>query len=308
VGPAPAPLIAAGLALLAGCAGGRVSGSESGEDVAPPVAVVAGRPLPQADLVRHWWETDREAYTATLEDLVDRRVAAEEAGRLGLSVPPAALDAAVAAEVRARETQLAAAYGAHADLAAVVEEAYGTDLAGWRRDVLRPRLAARLLLQRVVRADARRRPRLGVRVIVVEDRDRALRTREKILAGADFARTAFHESRDPSAREGGALPSFARGDLAWPEVERRLFELPVGALAGPWEVRVDGRAQWHLYRVTERVEPWPEVAAAFAARLEADLAARPADRAELLAWRARVRRDLGVTLHSPDGAAIRPHR
>ena len=69
-------------------------------------------------------------------------------------------------------------------------------------------------------------------------------------------------------------------------------------------VRVDGRPQWHLYRVTERTEAWPEVGAALSQRLEADLAVRPSERAELQAWRARVRRALSVTLHAPDGTAV----
>jgi hypothetical protein len=302
-------LLAAVLSIVAtsGCRAIRAaSGNDRGEDRAAPAAVIAGRPVSRDELVDFWFERSREAYAATLDDLVDERIAAEDAARWGIGVPPEVLARSVAGEVRAREEQLRAAYGAGADLAAVVREGYGVDVPTWSRTVLEPRLKSRLLLQRSVRMDGRLRAQCRVRVMVATDPAEAARLRDKLAQGADFALTALRESKDASGKDGGALPPIARGDLAWPGVEERLFAAPVGSLLGPLEVVVDGVRQWHLYRVVSRTEPWAGTPGSFGPRLEKDLAERPAERGELESWRLRVRRERGVRYLAPDGTTFRP--
>jgi hypothetical protein len=165
-------------------------------------------------------------------------------------------------------------------------------------------MRARLLLQRVVRLDAALRSVLEARVIVSASPAEAEAVAAKVRAGADFALVALQDSKDPSSRAGGTLPPLVRGDLAWPDVEARLFAAPAGSLVGPLEVAGGGRRTWHLYRVLRRTEPWAADAGGWSPRLEADLARRPVDRAEYEAWRRRVFRERDVRLLAPDGTAF----
>jgi hypothetical protein len=296
------------LLLLASCRAHPLpaSGNDRDEERRAPVATVAGRPLFADDVARFWYDRYREEYLRTVDDLLDERMVEAEARRLGLAVPTAAADRAVAAEEAARRRQLREAYGEGADLASEVDRVYGLTVDQWKARVLRPRLEARLLLERVVRADTRGRARVRVRVIVLPDAARAAAVTAKLRAGADFSLTALRESVDPTAKVGGDLPPVARGDLAFPGVEERLFAARTGDLVGPLEVRVEGRPQWQVYKVVDRTEPWVVPPAELGARLEQDLAASPLTRGELERWRARARRDLEVRVYAPTGSSAGP--
>jgi hypothetical protein len=287
--------------------------SAGAEDRAGPAAWVAGRPVTRAEVADFLFERRRETWLEALDDLVDERIALEDAARWRLDVPAATLDRAVEAEAAARASQVRETYGEGADLAALVREAYGLDPAAWRARILRPRLRAQLLLHRVVRLDARRREAVEARVVVLTDPARASEVRSKVAAGADFGLVALRESRDPSAKNGGALPPIARGDLVDRRVEEHLFAAPPGAIVGPLEVAgpaASGGAEpgrrWHVYKVVRRHEAWGGDPASWPARLEADLAERPAQRSEFLAWRRRVRRERDVRLLAPDGSPLGP--
>jgi hypothetical protein len=284
-----------------GTAARSVSGNDRGPDRAGPVAVVAGRPVSKAALADYWFERYPEEYGRTLDALVDERLVAAYARRDGIRVPIEALNQAEAREIDARRKQLASMFGKEADLAAEVRRAYGIDVPTWRRRILRPRLHAKLLMERVIRWDTRSRPRVHARVIVLDDPGRAAKVMAKLRQGADFSLTALKESKDPTARVGGDLPSIGRGDLAFPGVEARLFAAPAGALVGPLEVRVNGRPQWQIYKIIERQPAWQGDVASRHARLENDLVAKPMTGAEYERWRTRVRRDAGVRYYQPDG-------
>jgi peptidyl-prolyl cis-trans isomerase C len=267
---------------------------------------VGERRFTKAELADYWFHRYPQEYGRTLDEMLDEWVTWSDARRLGLSVPPERLAEAVAREVDARRRQLEGVYGPEISLEEEVRRAYGLDLAAWRAQVLEPRLRSHLLMERVIRADTRRRERVHARVIVFDDEARAGQVAAQARAGADFSLLAGKESRDPSARAGGDLPWIARGDLRDADLESRLFAAAPGALVGPLRVVGEETARWHLYKVVERLEAWD---APTSARLEEDLVRRPVDSGEFERWRARVRRDRAVRAFRPDGGVWeRPSR
>jgi hypothetical protein len=247
----------------------------------------------------------REQWRQAVDELVDERLVATQAAALGVTVPPAALDAAVDAEARARAEQLRARFGDGADLARSVLEYYGLEVEAWKREILRPRLEVHLALQRVVRLSARTRDQVVARVIVVKDRAKAEAVRAKVAAGADFSLTALEASEDPSREQGGVVAPIGRGDLPLPAVEAALFGARPGALVGPLEVATAAGPEFHLYRVVEQVPAWPGPPEARRVRLEEDLRTNPVTRTEYERWAARSRRAQGVRVFGPDGSVLR---
>lgn len=284
----------------------EVFGNERGDDAAGPVAVLHGQALSKGELADWWFDRYPEEYGRTLGAFVDERLAIREARAAGIRVPRAALEKAVAAEVDARRKQLGSLYGEAADLAAEVRRAYGVDVGTWRTQVLGPRLHARLLMERVIRWDTRRRERVHARVIVLDDAAKAADLVARLRRGADFSLLAARESLDPSGKRGGDLPWIGRGDLAYPGVEERLFAAKQGALVGPLRVNVEGREQFQIYKLIQRQPPWSGGAEANWQKLEKDLGARPVDQGEFERWRARTRRDAGLRFYRPDGRIWQP--
>jgi hypothetical protein len=268
------------------------------------VARVGGETIGGARLAAFLYDRQRESWLRAVDDLLDETIAIGEAERLGVGVPPDVVAASVEKEAAAREAELHRLYGDDVSLEAEIRRAYGLDVAAWKRGVLEPRIRIQHLLMRIVRLDTRRRPRVRVRVIVASDPDRAARILQKLRSGADFSLTAVQESIDPTAATGGVLPAVARGDLAWPDVEARLFAAEPGRLVGPVEVTDDGPPTWQIYKVIEHVAPWEGTRSELLRRLEEDLKAHPLERPEFERWRARVRRDFGVQVFSPDGEPL----
>ncbi len=80
--------------------------------------------------------------------------------------------------------------------------------------------------------------------------ERAESVREEILDGASFSEIARIESDDlMSARQGGALGRFTRGQMVGP-FEEAVFALPVGEVSEP----VQTEFGWHLIEVLDREE------------------------------------------------------
>lgn len=80
--------------------------------------------------------------------------------------------------------------------------------------------------------------------------ERAQTVRQELLGGASFSEIARIESDDlVSARQGGALGRFTRGDMVGP-FEEAVFTLPVGEVSEP--VQTD--FGWHLIEVLDREE------------------------------------------------------
>lgn len=293
---------------LGGCARTAVRASGSGgppTDPPGPVAVVSGTRITKGDLADLLYARFREPWLEAVDQLVDERILALERTRLAVSVPPAVLDAAVEAEVAARTKQLHARFGEEADLAASVQAYYGLDLARWRREVLRPRLETHLLLQRVVRLSSRGREQVLARLIVSKDAERARAIRAKVERGADFSLLAVQESEDATKAVGGVLPPLGRGDLPIPSLEAALFGAAPGTLVGPLEITTAQGREWHVYKIVERLPPWPGDAAALRDLVEADLAKSPVTKPEYDRWSTAARRRHGVAVFAPDGSVLR---
>ncbi len=291
-----------GIALVEGLHPPRVA--IGGPEAAGTVAVVGRERVTAEDLSAFWHTRNRLDWMQTVDSLIDERLVNHEVRRLGLSLPPGVLGKAVDEEVAARRKQLRETYGEKADLAEEVLDGYGLDLAVWRQTILAPRLRTKLLLERVIRLDTRRRDRVKARVIVCPDQAAAQRVLTQLRRGADFSLTALKESVDPTAQSGGDLPSIARGDLVIPGVEDQLFAAEAGALVGPIAVSLEGRTSWHLYKVIRRIPAWSGSRGELVAKLEEDLATYPVERPEFERWRARMRRDFRVTVYDPNGRPI----
>lgn len=301
-------LVAVACAPLGACvrAAARPSGSGGPPTDPPgPVAVVSGSRITKGELSDFLYARFREPWIEAVDQLVDERILALERGRLAVTVPPAVLDAAVEAEVAARTQQLRARFGEGADLGASVKAYYDLDLARWRRDVLRPRLETHLLLQRLVRLSSRGREQVLARLIVSKDAERARALRAKVERGADFSLLAVQESEDATKAVGGVLPPVGRGDLPLRALEEALFGAPAGTLVGPLEVVTAQGREWHLYKIVQRLAPWPEDAAARRELVEADLTKSPVTKAEYERWATAARRRHGVAVFAPDGSVLR---
>ena len=298
----------AGLALLA--AGWLALSTPGGSDTqragardAPPRAVarVGGRPITTGELASFWFRRYPEEYARTLDALIEARLARAQARAHGLGVPREVLTAALSEEVSARKKHIETTFGSGVTLASQVRDAYGMEVAAWEQQVLLPRLYDRLLLDRAIRWDTRRRERVHVRVIVRPDEASARSVAADVRRGADFGRLAMRLSKDPTAAKGGDLPWIGRGDMTLPGVEPALFGARRGALVGPLRVQVGDTVQWHLYKVVDRHAAWPAAAPDRNARLEADLRRTPVDPGEYERWRARALRDGGAARFTPEG-------
>lgn len=302
--PAVAAVVAA--AVLAACRATPPPSFSGGppSDPPAPVAAVGDARVTKAELSDFLFERSRERWLEAVDELVDERIVRLESRRLGIVVPPSALDAAVEAEVAARTEQLRARFGDGVDLEGSVRSYYGFDVATWRRTVLRPRLEVHLALQRVVRLSARTRDQVVARVIVVRDRAKADAVRGKLDRGADFSLVALEVSEDPSKATGGVIPPIGRGDLARPELEAAVTAAAPGSLVGPLEVRTAAGVEWHLYKVVDRLPAWGGAPGDQLARLEEDLRKNPLTRAEYERWRGRTRTAFGVRTFAPDGSVL----
>lgn len=93
-------------------------------------------------------------------------------------------------------------------------------------------------------------PQAAARHILVESEAKASEIRGEIAGGSTtFEEAAAAHSSCPSAREGGKLGTFGKGQMVR-EFEEVVFgELPVGEVSEP----VQTQFGWHLIEVTQRV-------------------------------------------------------
>ncbi|BAM04239.1 peptidylprolyl isomerase [Phycisphaera mikurensis] len=93
-------------------------------------------------------------------------------------------------------------------------------------------------------------PQAAARHILVDTEAKASEIRGEIAGGsATFEDAAAAHSACPSAREGGRLGTFGKGQMV-PEFEEVVFgNLPVGEVSEP----VKTQFGWHLIEVTQRM-------------------------------------------------------
>lgn len=87
----------------------------------------------------------------------------------------------------------------------------------------------------------------SARHILVSTEDKANELKAAIEGGSDFAQVAKENSSCPSARMGGELGTFGRGQMV-PEFDQVVFSAPVGVVQGP----VKTQFGYHLVEVTAR--------------------------------------------------------
>lgn len=83
--------------------------------------------------------------------------------------------------------------------------------------------------------------------LLVDTKEEALKLREEILGGKDFADVAAAVSKCPSGGVGGDLGYFTKGMMV-PEFDKAAFTLEVGELSEP----VQTQFGWHLLIVTDK--------------------------------------------------------
>ncbi|MFZ4621368.1 MAG: peptidylprolyl isomerase [Bacteroidota bacterium] len=83
--------------------------------------------------------------------------------------------------------------------------------------------------------------------LLVDTEEEALKLREEILEGKDFADVAAEVSKCPSGSKGGDLGFFSKGMMV-PEFDEASFSLEVGELSEP----VKTQFGWHLLIVTDK--------------------------------------------------------
>lgn len=89
----------------------------------------------------------------------------------------------------------------------------------------------------------------AARHILVSTEVQCHELKEQIAKGADFAELAKQHSSCPSGREGGALGTFAPGQMV-KEFDQVVFSAPVGVVQGP----VKTQFGYHLVEVTHRTD------------------------------------------------------
>ncbi|MEW6743685.1 MAG: peptidylprolyl isomerase [Planctomycetota bacterium] len=179
---------------------------------------------------------------------------------------------------------------------------YGMEPEDFRR-VVRRKVVASLLLERLVRYQALLEDRYELAVILVRTRVEAEELQQKLLEGASFEVLAREHSTHATAASGGRLPPLPA-----------TFKSPLtdGALAlRPGEVSPVipvSFGEETLFKILRLLEVLPASSGSFKeleAEIEAGLAARPVDGLELPAWEQRMAERYAVGLGDAFSRAVR---
>jgi peptidyl-prolyl cis-trans isomerase C len=90
-------------------------------------------------------------------------------------------------------------------------------------------------------------PKARARHILVATEEDCMKLKNEIIEGLDFADAAKKFSQCPSARKGGDLGEFFRGQMV-PEFDQIVFSEPLGEVLGP--VKTD--FGYHLIEILDR--------------------------------------------------------
>lgn len=228
----------------------------------------AGQPVPS---------DDAEIRQRMLDRLIEVKLMVAQAKRDGLVIGEEELEA----NLRQAMADIESRFGTRAALEAELARAGLTydDLVARNRELVRNRMYSGRILDVYVR------PRVEVRddeveafydenkdeiprqpatvtlgnILVVPQPDESTRdrvqeklsrARQALTAGNSFADVAGELSEGPNAARGGAVGSFARGDLFSPVLEELAWSIPVGQVSEP----INTELGTHLILVTERTE------------------------------------------------------
>jgi len=251
---------------------------------APPpstVATVDGAPVDSTAAFRLLLLSVPDEANNAVRQLVLDRLAAGEAARQGLTVPPAVVEREFARLIADQERRVAEASKGARDLAGHVKATWGIGIEAYRQ-IAQASLERSLLLERVVLHELLLHPRLQIRVIRVKEKKLADEIAKKLDQGADFAALARQHSEDGSARDGGVYPPLP-SDLPSP-----LFEhtdaLAAGGRSPVHEVATADGPRYRIVQLLARLPVDERPAEERAAAVEALLDGRALAPPELEAW------------------------
>jgi len=264
--------------------------SPAGERV---VGWVDGSPVGYGDVGRYLRDRDPIAFYRHLEGLLLERLTRVEAGPLGIEVDAAALERATRRRLaewdqRVRETSKAQT-GREVEPALWLQRTAGISMLEFEQQVRR-HTEVELLQDRLLRFEQLHSPRREISMIVTADAELARSLRARLDSGEDFAALAKDNSVHESGADGGRVPHpLLPDDVSDPAVRKALFELPVGAVAGPFATEApDGSVWYQLYRIEGVGEAEEGTWDRLAPRVLETLRKRPVDVAEYERWRRRM--------------------
>lgn len=227
-----------------------------------------------------------ETALAAVDLLVFDALVMQHAAQFGIQIAEAAIAAASAAEEAQLRAALAAPAADEAALADLLWRSHGLELAQWRQ-LARQRATLRLYHGHVVRYLALRDDQVTVRLLVTPDESKAREAVKKARAGADFAQLARRDSVDPSAPDGGLLPSFAPGDSH--PLAQQALTLAAGEVSEPLLASLAQQPRWCVLYCVSRHAGRDVAYADVLAEIEQDLAMRPLTHHETAAYQLRYR-------------------
>ncbi len=217
------------------------------------VATVNGEPITEGELFEVMYaQGGREA----LDQLVTRKLIAQEAEKVGISVSEAELDEEINAIVEE-------SFQGSQDEFVTVLEYYGLSLEEFKEDARLNLLVRKLALEQVDPSEEEAREyfaenlhmfeqpeEIEARHILVETEEEAEEVMGLLEEGADFVELAAQYSTDVSNKdEGGYLGLFGRGAMVG-EFEEAAFALDVGEISDP----VNTDFGYHIIEVLDRKE------------------------------------------------------
>jgi len=195
------------------------------------LATVGGKPIRASDLMQHWMTRESRQVWEYFYSLMDERYAELEAERMGITLDPAMVDAAVidvrmVIEEKIEEAQPGVGFDRY------IQGQYNMTpenyMAGIRRNQVRG-----LLLERVVRTWLLTQEHAELRVIIVTNEELGAKVQDALDAGRDFGEVAQEFSEDTTRENGGLMPPIVRSEQLL--LSSIAFGNEVGGVTGPIE-------------------------------------------------------------------------
>ncbi len=250
------------------------------------LATVGGQPIRISDMMQHWMSRESRQVWEYFYALMDERYAELEAARMGITLDPAVVDAAVidvrmVIEEKIEEAQPGLGFdryirGQHN----ISPENY---LAGIRRNQARG-----LLLERVVRTWLLTQDHAELRVIIVTNEELGEKVTAALEAGRDFAEVARELSEDQTREMGGLMPPVVRSEQLL--LSRIAFNNEVGGVTGP--IEDNGRLLW--VETSAFPEPLSGRWSVLEPKVLASLKERELNEYEFLQWKSFIEENYDV--------------
>lgn len=233
------------------------------------LARVNGEPILKRELAEFLCVNDPNMARLFLSSLVKMRIFRAEAKRLGVTAPEAAVDQALE-RILADLTRVAESNASTPQK--FVQDRLGVTYPVYC-EMQRSHARFELTRERLVRYAQILDDCVEGRIIVIPEREEAVKVVSQIREGADFAAVARESSKHLSRNIGGRLPLIGRWGVQ-PKLEERLFSLRPGEVSDPMPHEENGRQLWVVLKCV-KFHPARRVGfAEVAAEIEAGLTKR----------------------------------